>query len=135
SQGGQPLSPALLTEPIYAYGWNDPILHRDPFGMCSSCSSCAPTPDGPYPWQTPYGPSVASAYGNATGGPLKNNLNKVSKTFPNDPWSNCVRGCLLCDWDPCKKEYKSGFYGAHAKCYAACGLVWAAYNGPRPAWQ
>ncbi len=131
-QGGQPISPALLTEPIYSYALNDPVSHRDPFGMCSSCSSCAPTRDGPYPWQTPYGPTVASAYGNATGGPFNNNLNKVGKTFPNDPWSNCVRGCLLCDWDPCKKEYESGFYGAHAKCYAACALVWAAYNGPPP---
>lgn len=131
-QTGQPLGAGLLTEPIYSYAGNNPISRRDPFGTCSSCSSCAPTPGGPYPWQTPYGPTVAAAYGNAIGGPFNNNLNDVSRRFPNDSWSNCVRGCLLCDWDPCKKEYRSGFYGAHAKCYATCGLVWAAYNGPLP---
>jgi RHS repeat-associated protein len=131
-QTGQPLGANLLTEPIYSYAGNNPISRRDPFGTCSSCSSCAPTPGGPYPWQTPYGPGVAAAYGNAIGGPFSNDLNDVSRKFPNDPWSNCVRGCLLCDWDPCKKEYRSGFYGAHAKCYATCGLVWAAYNGPPP---
>jgi len=131
---GIPRDSILLGENEYGYSRGNPLVVTDSLGLCSSCSSCPspPIPASGCPWQTPYGPSVAQAYGNAIGGPFNNNLNGVSKTFPNDAWSNCVRGCLLCDWNPCKKEYRSGFYVAHARCYAVCALAFAANNYTPP---
>jgi hypothetical protein len=52
--------------------------------------------------------------------PRAEGVTDVSATFPNDPWSNCVRGCLLSAWDVCKKVYIPGFYTAHALCYTIC---------------
>jgi RHS repeat-associated protein len=120
---------------FYAYVSNSPLNFVDPFGLdkCKSndCKNNNPYPGyrGPYkgqfgpgftPWKVPYGPNVPAAYGDATGGPFNQNLNDVSRKFGNNTWSNCVRGCLLSAWDPCKKQYHPGFYSAHITCYAIC---------------
>jgi hypothetical protein len=41
---------------------------------------------------------------------------------PCDPWSNCVRACLLNYWDPNKKQYCPGLVKAHISCWAGCAL-------------
>jgi hypothetical protein len=111
---------------FYAYVRDNPVNGRDPLGLCGeNCNPYGPPyhgtyPPGHVPWNVPYGPNVQAAYGQATGGPFNNNLNNVSRNFPNDPWSNCVRGCLLSAWDVCKKQYIPDFYTAHALCYTIC---------------
>ena len=99
---------------------------RPPSQDCSrECNPHGPPyhgayPPGHVPWNVPYGPSVAASYGNAIGGPIDSNLNDVSRRFPNDPWSNCVRGCLLSAWNQCSEEYIPDFYTAHGLCYTIC---------------
>jgi RHS repeat-associated protein len=118
---------------LYAYVKDVPTRWVDPLGLQSTTPSPSPAPyqpdfpNGPMPWNTPYGPDVAAAYGNATGGPFNTNLADASGAFGNSPWANCVRGCLLSAWDKCKKKYVPDFYTAHARCWAACSI---ALTGP-----
>lgn len=122
---------------FYRYAGNDVINATDPLGLRPQSCGCSgpyepyPGYSGPYqgnipnsglPWNEPFGPNTTSAYGDATGGPFNNNLANVSRNFGNNAWSNCVRGCLLSAWDPCKKKYIPNFYYAHAVCYKACTL-------------
>ncbi len=44
------------------------------------------------------------------------------KITPNDPIDNCVRGCLLADWDTTNGKYKHGTRAAHCACFALCGM-------------
>jgi RHS repeat-associated protein len=132
---------------FYRYAGNDVTNATDPLGLAPQSCSCPgpyepyPGYSGPYqgnvpnsqvPWNEPFGPNTTTAYGDATGGPFNNNLANVSRNFGNNAWSNCVRGCLLSAWDPCKKKYIPSFYYAHAVCYRACTLgliVEGIYNG------
>jgi RHS repeat-associated protein len=122
---------------FYRYAGNDVTNAIDPLGLQpQSCGCSGPyepypgyagpyqgnIPNGALPWNEPFGPNTVAAYGDATGGPFNNNLANVSRSFGNNAWSNCVRGCLLSAWDPCKKKYIPNFYYAHAVCYRACTL-------------
>ena len=113
----------------YAYVQNNPVNLVDPFGLCGAQPEkpCRPQvpyrgdlPPGHVPWNVPYSPDVERAYGGATGGPFNNDLANVSLRFGDNPWSNCVRGCLLSAWDRCEKRYIPNFYIAHTTCYAIC---------------
>lgn len=37
-------------------------------------------------------------------------------------WGNCVRGCLLADWNADKCQYNSGLFASHAGCFNECDL-------------
>jgi len=104
---------------------NNPVNRIDPFGLVIIPPGLIPPSNQPptspnLPWNTPYGPNVAAAYGNATGGPFNQNLAAVSQSFGNGPIANCIRGCLLSFWDPCTQSYQGGFTSAHAYCFSAC---------------
>jgi RHS repeat-associated protein len=114
---------------LYAYVQDDPVNLVDSLGLCGAppdtpCATPIPYhgdfPPGRLPWNTPFGPDVVGAYGGARGGPFNQDLTDVSRWFGNNPWSNCVRGCLLSAWDQCKKQYNPDFYTAHTTCYAIC---------------
>jgi RHS repeat-associated protein len=114
---------------LYSYVADNPITLIDSLGLCGAppdtpCAPAAPFhpdfPPGHVPWNTPYGPDVERAYNGATGGPFDQDLADVSRRFGNNPWSNCVRGCLLSAWDRCKKKYIPDFYTVHTACYLIC---------------
>jgi RHS repeat-associated protein len=46
----------------------------------------------------------------------------VCKLPFDDPIDNCVRGCLLANWDTIKDKYKNGARPTHCACFALCGM-------------
>jgi len=83
---------------LYAYVLNDPIDLTDALGL----DAC--------------GYSECSVY------PSHSIERYVCLHTPCNAWANCVRACLQDNWDPCNNKYKSGLFGSHARCFAACAL-------------
>jgi len=98
---------------MYAYAKNNPALMIDPNGL-DPCKT-------DYPWNVP--PGYACEKYNS-GEPTLTSIASygVCNTTPDSPHANCIRGCLLDDFDPSVGDYGSGFSTAHATCYAACAV-------------
>jgi hypothetical protein len=79
----------------YRFVHNNPLSRVDPLGLDDP--SCNAYPQG----------SI-----------LKFVCNNAGST----PWANCVRACLLKDWNPCAQQYNSGAVPIHANCWAQCTI-------------
>jgi RHS repeat-associated protein len=97
---------------LYTYVLNNPQNATDPQGLM-----IPPFPHkSPNPNSLPRVPPgcACNAYGQGT------ILQWICNNAGNSPWANCVRACLLNDWDPCNKDYRSGLVPIHLNCWSAC---------------
>ncbi len=81
---------------------NDPVLRTDPLGLFFP------------PWNTPPGPACNAYSCNSA-------LKCICNNGGTSPWDNCVRGCLLADWNSSTCSYNSGGVSIHAACFLLCG--------------
>jgi len=91
---------------LYVFVGNDPIIDIDGFGL--DCSSAPPVPNSC---------SACDAYGNETYPFFGVSLKCFCECAGNSPWSQKVRGCLLCEHAKGTEVTK-----AHIECYLAAGL-------------
>lgn len=121
---------------LYGYVRNNPVRRRDPTGLFSAggMGTFPPSvfpPSGPNPsWDVPPG-SACDVYGDSYSGWTGSVCRKDSSLL-SGCWGNCVRGCLLDDFDSCKKEYRSGFVPRHLECWAQCTEECIRSNLPGP---
>lgn len=70
----------------------------------------------PFPrWNTLPGPACNAYACSAT-------LKAACNSGGNNAWSNCVRGCLLTDFNPNTCSYASGGVARHLYCWCRCAL-------------
>lgn len=97
---------------LYVYVQNNPTTKIDPLGLWCIQIRGSSTPA----WNVPSG-SACNAY----------NCNRCLKFICNDAgggcWGNCVRGCLLADWNTTTCSYTSGLAKRHAICWNYCDFV------------
>ena len=90
----------------YEFVNNAPVIQFDLFGLWS--------PGLPY--NVPPGPAC-DAYGCGSKGSA---LKWICNHAGNNPWANCVRGCLLADWNSSTGGYNSGIVSIHLACWELC---------------
>jgi RHS repeat-associated protein len=93
----------------YAYASNAPTGLIDPAGL-EACD---------YPYHVPPSAVNCNEY-LATDTMEGAAMFIICTTTPDVPSANCMRGCLLVDWDPAAGGYKSGIIPAHYKCAEEC---------------
>jgi RHS repeat-associated protein len=79
----------------------------------------------PPPWNVPPGPAC-NTYGCATCPPLKFICNNAGA----GPWANCVRGCLLANWNPATCSYNTNIAIIHADCWNTCANAFGHIGPP-----
>jgi RHS repeat-associated protein len=96
---------------FYTYTANSPINLTDPLGLCP--------PDGCPPANTknPQPPNKCSVY------PDFKHRKACSILGGNNAIDNCVRGCLLDQYDPNTHTYKCDETKLHCSCFDACGYT------------
>jgi len=135
-----PMAPPVLFDPtgqhpdgpnLYQYVRSNPVNRRDPDGLLSVRVVGPATPA----WNTPPGPAC-KAY--VTPPCCNKVLEFVCNNAGSGCWSNCVRGCLLADWNARTCVYNSGLVSRHAACFNYCdftcygGIVVWTGSGPCP---
>jgi hypothetical protein len=118
---------------LYQYSDSNPINRLDPDGLFPvNVQYVGPATPG---WNTPPGPAC-NAY--ITPPCCDKVLAFVCNNAGNGCWSNCVRGCLLADWNTTSCIYNSGTIKRHAVCFSYCDfkcnggyVVWTG-SGPCP---
>jgi hypothetical protein len=94
---------------LYEFVGNGPVLRIDPHGLFFP------------PWNTPPG-YACDSYCTPCGGKCCNSaLKAICNNAGTSPWDNCVRGCLLADWNSSTCSYNSGGFSIHAACFLLCG--------------
>ena len=92
---------------LYAFVDNNPLSNVDPLGLVVIW---------PFPgWNTPPG-AACDAYN------CSPTLKAICNGGGNDAWANCVRGCLLADWNPNTCSYASGGAFRHLYCWCRCAV-------------
>jgi hypothetical protein len=114
---------------LYSFVANSPLVNTDLYGLQGFIGP-GPSPPPHVPrWSTPAG-TACNAYN------CNSALKSVCNCAGSDCWANCVRGCLLEDWDAATCSYKSGFFNAHFDCWGRCTSECAPsippVFGPRP---
>jgi hypothetical protein len=96
---------------LYLFLENTPANSTDPTGLQTRHPPTTPT------WNTPPG-SACNAYDGcgAKGCILKSVCNNAGSGC----WANCVRGCLLADWNSSSCGYSSGLALRHLNCWSQC---------------
>ena len=111
-----PLSPSRQYDDgmvLYEYANSDPLNNVDSFGML--CIEIIP-PSTPV-WNTPAGPACNAYNGCGAKGCA---LRAICNSAGSGCWANCVRGCLLSDWDSATCSYSSGGATIHLGCWQYC---------------
>jgi hypothetical protein len=65
----------------------------------------------------PKSPAACSAYGSSYGYRFF-----CGVVYGDNPTDNCVRGCLLNQWNPATASYTPNVSDAHLGCFKACGM-------------
>ena len=115
---------------LYLYELDNPVDEVDPQGRftpprrlpCWPHCRWIPTPP---PWNVPPGPAC-NIYGCSTCPPLKLICNNAGAS----PWANCVRGCLLANWNPAACSYKTNIAIIHADCWNTCANAFGHIGPP-----
>ncbi len=94
---------------FYAYAANSPNNFTDPWGLCPPEGCAPPNTSNAQP------PSACSAY------PDRYHRGACNILGGNNPIDNCVRGCLLDQYDTKTHKYKCDESKLHCSCFDACG--------------
>ncbi len=106
---------------IYQYTGGRPTFYVDPSGLIPGNwpDPYPGFPKPPLPPGVPPGPACDPYKCSDPG------LYTICMNAGNGPQSNCIRKCLLDDYDPEKGEYGSGWFGVpiHIHCFVICDLL------------
>ena len=95
---------------FYPYGLDSPVNLNDPSGLCPKPGDCQPPNI-----HNPQPRGKCSTYPDA-----KHRI-ACETLAGDDTVGQCVRGCLLDQYDPNKHEYKCDENKLHCSCFDACG--------------
>ena len=96
---------------FYKYGFNSPTNVTDPSGLCPPEGCGPPNTHNPQPL------SKCSVYPDST------HRNACKFLAGDDPVGQCVRGCLMDQYDTNKHAYKCNEAELHCSCFDACGFI------------
>ena len=126
ARSGKGVDSWLDNRNLYDFLLNDPVNQVDALGLL--CFGWVP----PFPpkWNVPPGPPCNAYGGNST-------LKFICNHAGTGCWANCVRGCLLANWNAGTGKYNSGIVQSHASCWHYCdsacnGSVVVAGGSGRP---